>query len=371
MTQVYDIAVLGATPAGYAAARLLASQKRSVVLMDGPHPLGQCPLADWAPADALELPGLAESLAVNCAAGDFDRVCYHNVKLSNRVEYKFRNGAGVFVDYRVLCKALRTEAVAAGVTMRTTSTPPAIHLKEEQVALVGSKQAVARLLLVTHNVTSDLMRELSLPARSQPTGSLTAAGLDVPLTKAKASGLNGALHVVEMPERSELGMFFIMGRVLHLRVITSSPASGTPAAELSTMVANLQRAGILPGNLALAKARGAIWHPPAAAALELESHVAKRCLLTGTAGGFGDSVTGQTIRPSIESALLAAETAAQALDSGHCQETLTNFTTIWRKRMSRYLRPPSTSLQLLLPLVFVNRSILPRFTRALLFGEEI
>ena len=121
----------------------------------------------------------------------------------------------------------------------------------------------------------------------------------------------------------------------------------------------------------MGRAGGAVWHPPAGVALELETHVAKRCLLMGTAGGFAESVTGQTIRPSLESALLAAETAMAALESPDTQEKLATFKTAWRKKQSSYLRPPSTSLHLLLPLLFVNQSIITRFTRSLLYGESI
>ncbi len=137
------------------------------------------------------------------------------------------------------------------------------------------------------------------------------------------------------------------------------------------MLSSLQRAGMLPADLPLGRARGAVWHPPAGAALEMESHVAKRCILAGTAGGFCEPVTGQTLRPSVESALLAAQAALAALQSANTQETLMEFKTAWREHLARYLRPPSIPLHLLLPLLFVNRSMVDKFTRALLYGESI
>ena len=47
------------------------------------------------------------------------------------------------------------------------------------------------------------------------------------------------------------------------------------------------------------------------------------------------------------------------------------FKNHWRKNLADYLRPPNTSLQMLLPLLFVNQQIVAKFTRALLFGETI
>ena len=137
------------------------------------------------------------------------------------------------------------------------------------------------------------------------------------------------------------------------------------------MVGSLQQAGLLPDKIQLGRARGAVWHPPAGVALELGTHVAKRCLLMGTAGGFAESVTGQTIRSSLESAFLAAETARAALNGPDTQGKLAAFKSAWREKQSSYLRPPSTSLHLLLPLLFVNQSIITRFTKALLYGESI
>ena len=70
-------------------------------------------------------------------------------------------------------------------------------------------------------------------------------------------------------------------------------------------------AGILPASLSLDKARGAVWYPPAGEALDMETHVAKRCILIGTAGGFADTITGQTLWPSIRSAMIGAEAVAR------------------------------------------------------------
>ena len=168
-----------------------------------------------------------------------------------------------------------------------------------------------------------------------------------------------------------MGMFFVLGSCLHLRVISNSTASGTRAAELSMMAAGLQEAGILPAELSLGRARGAVWHPPAGTALELETHVAKCCLLVGMAGGFASGVTGQTLAPSVRSAILAAKAAIAALDSKNTQEALGKFKNSWRNALADYLRPPSTSLRMLLPLLFANENIIPKFTRALIYGENI
>ncbi len=371
MSQVYDIAILGATPAGYAAAYYLARHGCEVVLIEAPHPANECPLADWVPQGFFQLLGLPKSLARDCGAKSFRNVRYHNVALDKRVEYRSRKTSGLFLQQADLCKAQRAAAAKAGVKMRSTKTPPTIHLQEERVRLAGTTQLTAQLLLIAHSCPNDVLTDLALPVHTVPQSQLVVAALDVPAGDGHSAALQRALHVIELPERSELGIFFPLDNVIHLRVISNSPAAGTRAEELSEMVTNLQAAEILPGNLQLGRARGALWNPPAGVALELETHVAKRCILAGTAGGFADSITGQTIRPSVASALLAAEMALAALKSPDTQETLMEFKTSWREHLADSLRPPSTSLQLLLPLLFVNQNIVNRFTRALLYGENI
>lgn len=371
MARIYDVAVLGATPAGYVAAICLRKTQRDVVLLDGPRDASECPLSDWAPAGTLKMTGLPKGLARSSGARRFSRVAYHNVAMDKTVQYQSSTPAGVMVSYRKLCDALRQCADQAGVRLRSTGTGPAVQLMEDRVKLVGTTQVAARLLLVAHNRPAEMLADLAMPARSAEQPQLAVAGLDVPLAKSDASRLAGALHIIEMPERSELGLFFVLGEIVHIRVISNSPASGNRARDLSEMVSRLQQAELLPGKIQLGRAKGAVWHPPAGAALEMERHVAKRCLLIGTAGGFAESITGQTIRPTMESAIIAAETAHNALAAANVQETLMGFKSAWRKRQASYLGPPSTSLRLLLPLLFVNQAIVTRFTKALLYGDDI
>ena len=59
----YEVAVLGATPAGLVAAHYLASHGCQVVLVDAPRESTECPLADWVPRTFFHLPGLPKGLS--------------------------------------------------------------------------------------------------------------------------------------------------------------------------------------------------------------------------------------------------------------------------------------------------------------------
>jgi len=370
MAQDFDIAVLGATPAGYAAAYSLAKKGRQVILLDAPDQPSESSLSDWAPREFFDIPSLPKGLEKACAAKAFKQMVYHNSDLSKQVEYSTRATIGYFLNVKDLLTSFRRLAVAAGVKIRSCRTRPTVRLLEDHVDLLSTPLTRARLLLIACNTPAEAVVELTLQGQHLPQPPMVVVALDVPMGAA-AKPLAGALHVIESRDRSDMGMFLVAGGQLHIRMISASVASGTRVAELTALVAKLQRAGIVPANLPLSKATGAVWYPPAGMALELETHVAKRCMLIGTAGGFAESITGQTLFPSIKSAVIAADIAQVALDHAHTQDELMKYKTLWRKNLADYLRPPNTSLQMLLPLLFVNQQIVAKFTKALLFGDSI
>ncbi|MBN1943926.1 MAG: hypothetical protein JW849_11590 [Phycisphaerae bacterium] len=388
MAKLYDVLILGATPAGYAAAAQLAGEKHDVVVIDAPpqDPAAapaECPLTDWIPATLFSprrgkaAVGASPSLPRDADAEAFQAVRYHDAALQRTAEFALKEPAGYFVSPDALCQAMRNQAVQAGATVRATRNPVRIHPYEDHVDVVTTRPIHGRLLIVAHDTPEAILSRLGRGVR-ETSPAMTAVGLDVPLptgrrkkSDAWTQPLRGALHVMELPERSELGLFFLAGATLHLRVLSTSAAAGNRSAELTGMIQSLQKAKVLPGDLDFSRARGAVWLPSAGAALEQETHEAKRCLLAGSAGGFADSVTGQSIYPAVCSALLAAATAHKALASKTPQETLMTFRDVWRKTLADYLRPPNTSLAMLLPLLFVNEGVVEKFSRALLFGEDI
>jgi hypothetical protein len=376
MAKLYDIGILGATPAGLAAADWLARRRRSVVLIDPPRLELECPLSDWVPGSFFRVKNLPKGLTRKASAVPFRRVVYHNADGDKRVEHRSRSTSGYFLAPEALDSALSNKS--SRIRRRTTKTWPAIRLDDDAVRVLGTTEVMAKVLLIVHARPRDIVSDLSLPVQSVSGSPLVVAGLDIPLpAEATDEDLLDGLHVVEARERSEVGLFFIVGETLHVRIISWSRAAGARAAELTEMLSGLQQAGILPEDLPLAKARGAVWRPPAGVALELETHVAKRCVLAGTAGGFVDPITGHVPMPSVRSALLAAEAADHAVSGSKratgrsIQTALEHFRSVWRKDLGTYLRPPSTSLQMLLPLLFVNERVVPRFTGALLTGKPI
>jgi len=374
MARTYDIAILGATPAGLAAGYQLASDGCSVVLVDCPADGDECPLSDWVPADLFGLNGVPKSLARRCGAESFRAVRYHNVDLDRNTEHRSRSVVGYFVHPDKLRQLLAADARKAGVSFRKALAAPEIELMEDGVVLAAARRTKAKLLLIAGGSATEAVGALSMPNGGTFPSNLGVAGLDIPLTPAAAKKIaDKTLHVVEAPRRTDLRMYFASGKTLHVRVLSESRGEGPGVGELSGLLGSLQSAGLLPDRLALGKASGAFWRPQAGVAMEMNSHTAKRCLLTGSAGGFAASVTGQTLYPSICSALLAAKCVAAAIKKPPkvLQDQLLTYKSAWRQALGRYLCPPDTNLQMLIPLLFANKRVVPRFTKALMKGERI
>ena len=374
MAKVFDIAVFGGTPAGLAAGYWLAKNGLSVVLVDWASEGDESPLSDWAPASLFALDGMPKSLAGKCSATPFRSVRYHNVDFTRHAEHRGRPVLGHFLNPAKLRKAMAAEARKAGVSLRKVKTIPQIELQENGVTLSGACRSKARLLLYVGGSASAAFGHLSLHGGGSFPSQLKVAGLDIPLTPAVAKAITDkSLNVIETPKRSDLGMYFVAGNTLHARVMSESAGKGPGVGELSALISGLRDAGLLPERLSLGKAAGALWRPQAGVAMEMNSHAAKRCLLAGSAGGFAAAVTGQTLYPSVHSAILAARCAAEVLggDEAKIQERLGKFKTSWRKAIGQYLSPPDASLQMLVPLLFANKRVVPRFTMSLLNGDKI
>jgi flavin-dependent dehydrogenase len=108
---------------------------------------------------------------------------------------------------------------------------------------------------------------------------------------------------------------------------------------------------------------------PGGVALDMDTHVGKRCLLIGEAGGFVAAFSHEEIYPAMCSGWIAAESALGALRAPVLQDELASFGAAWRGRLADYLRMPNTDLSLLVPLVFNNAQMSRRVARAFLLGQ--
>lgn len=416
MSVEFDIAVQGASAAGYVAAISLARAGRRVALVNSPASRTESPLADWLPADTLEDCPLLRSVKAPAGMDAFHELNFHSWDLKSQSTYKSRGAAGYLLETKALLAALDAAAAKAGVRRFDMEKAPRLELQETAVVMHGRCLQESRrrkppayepcrlqssLLLIAAGRPVEAMADLAMPIRTAPAERLSLCGLDVPLIEGKARPeLSKGLHIMSLERAGRLGFFFVVANTAHVRILSSedevrlvpqaargkggkqaqraggpeerAPLSmGAGAAALAELIARLQQGGLLPAGLNLAKARGAFWRPPGGAALELDTLLAKRTLLVGTAGGFASATTGQTLDPTVRSALVAADVAGKALASERTQDALSAYKTQWRDLLADRIRPPGTSLQMLLGMALSNQAMTRRFAKALLYGESI
>jgi len=382
MARLLDIAVLGATPAGYVAAMILARKGHDAAVVDAPAAATESPLADWVPAELFRTcPPLK---AVKSAGTDaaFRAVRFHGPELASEAAYRHRGVAGYVLHRATLVRALERAAGKAGVRRVRSAERVTPELEEASVRLPARRPVRARLLLLAQDGPVEAMAALGLPARAAPTGRLRLWGVNVPLSGPQRRRVGPDMHIVAFEGGERLGMYFAAGADLHVRIIAGrqeppgvaeeepSPAEGDADA-LGRLIARLQWAGLLPERLSLRRAKAAAWYPPGGAALEMETHLAKRTLLVGTAGGFAADLSGQTLDPTVRSARVAADVAGRALRSTGVQDALADYKKRWRDPLADRIRHTGTSLKMLMPMVLSNRTMTRRFARALLYGENL
>lgn len=110
---------------------------------------------------------------------------------------------------------------------------------------------------------------------------------------------------------------------------------------------------------------------PRGGALELETHVVKRCLLIGDAGGFVSALSHEGLHPGFCAAAIAVRVCREALAAVHPQDALAEFDAAWRSETADYIRMPNADLRFLLPLVFSNPQMARKLAGAFALGENI
>jgi flavin-dependent dehydrogenase len=379
MKKTYDIAVLGATAAGYVASATLAKTGHDVILLESPQAQAgqfptESPLADWIPADTFKTCPLLQKTKTSATDSAFRSMHFYSADLTRQAVHSSKSVMGFTLKPEKFIKTLAASARQAGARIVGLKRPVGIDLQESAVVLSekspSGKEFRTAVLLIAHDSPAEAIAEAGISMQSAPKERMTVCGLDVPLPSSRRK-TPSALHIAAISGAERFGMFFQAGNALHVRIVYLAGAASNGGEELVRLIQNLQQAELVDKNLDLSRATASLWHPPGGEALDMETHTAKRTLLIGTAGGFASAMTGATLDASIRSALVAADVAGRALRSDRLQETLSEFKDQWRDTIAGNIRPPGTSIQMMLPMALTNKAMTTRFAKAFLHGENI
>ncbi|MEE9296408.1 MAG: NAD(P)/FAD-dependent oxidoreductase [Phycisphaerae bacterium] len=365
----YDVLVVGAGPAGAVAAARLAAQGHAVVVVEASGEGGKLLCAGWLNAKAKPLLLELKIPLKDIGARPFRSVTFYNVDFSKSAVPHFAEAPGYLIERARLDKRLVRAATDAGATLIEGRRVTDVALGELLVTLQldEGEPLQGRLLIVAAGRGSELLERLQLGPGAFPAG-WWAAHVDADNVVTK--GEPRFAIVLGLDELGGFGMITAgNGRASVGVQMAAGKDKVVPA--IIRLCTQAVEHGILSVDLCEQAARAQVIMTPAAVALAMDTHVAKRALMVGDAGGFVSATSGEGIYPAMWSARIAAEVIHQALEDPSPQDVLMGFDTRWRTQMADHLRAPGTDTQYILPLVFSNQPMADRMGAAFFCGENI
>lgn len=377
----FDVLIVGAGTSGATAAALCARKDLSVGLLDirpSPRVSDQ---SVWINAEARDL-------LEQCGA-DIDSVgrqpvgglTFCSADFEKTISSEFETPLAYVVNRAELENELIEAAVAAGASLQAGKRVETLDVMEETVRLTleGESHIEGRFLIAADGARSSMARQLGLVGSAAPSCWCAQADVTVsPGSKNKpAAGGPSVTMVLGMIESRGVGTIIHQADRVAIRL--AGPGTATEIGEFfDEFVSDARQAGLLGKDVdAEGRCEKGFWHEPmiepipVGMAIELESHVGKRSLLVGDAGGFAASISYEGIYPGMWSAAVATEVIADAAAGETGQDILGEFDGRWRLAMADYLRMPNTDLHFLLPLVFSNQQMADRMAAAILSGKNI
>lgn len=368
---LFDVAVVGAGPAGSAAAITLARKGRRVLLVErDPFPRST-PCAGWISTRAVEILTGWGVKPRRILDEPFTEVTLYNADFSRSAKPLLADPVGYLVDRAQFDQALVNIAVKNKAVLVQGCAVANLRLGETSVTiqLTDGREFESRLLLLAPGRVSPLLDRVQ-PARSSDGRPVWAAYVfeDRPPTGKRTRPTVGVVFGLDGGES------FGFCTVSRNRVSVSVAWKGK-FAQTGEMLVGLCQAAyrnqVVPVDLSERAKSALVVRTPSAAALDLDSHVCKHTLLIGDAGGFVSAVSNEGIYPAIWSAGIAADVVHEALDADPSQDVLMTFDSRWRVEMAEHLRSPHTDIRFLLPLIFTNQPMADRMGAAFFFGENI
>lgn len=365
-----DVAVIGAGPAGATAAIILAGQGYQVTLVERHALPRKASGLSWLNMRAKELLSewkLPIKSILDCPVPE---VVFHNVDFTKTARPALQGAAGFLVDRSLFANELVDAAKRAGTVVRAGSGVSRIRLREAEVIveLENETSFASKLLILATGHRGELFEQAGY-SRATGSGVVWSAHVDRPIPKAARNGVR-VVVVLGLDRRGGFVVFCQSEERISATVNWFGDREGAVPAFTEVCRLAFERK-VIPVDLRDGIADATIIRNPVAAALDMDTHVTKHCILIGDAGGFISAASQEGLYPAIWSAQIAAGVVDEALRSRHSQDVLKTFDTAWRMKMADYLRSPNTDPQFLVPLVFSNQPMADRMAAAFFSGENI
>lgn len=361
---IYNVIVIGAGAAGATAAALLSAKKLKVALVDKvDHDQELPPRPDWLLQPVLDILDEIKVVYHDCVGPPFTGAVFYPADLSKSAETTEKKPPAFRVDYTQLVRQINCRAVEMGVERIVGRAPKSIETAEDNVEITldtGSCLKGSFLIMATG---AGIANEVGTETCSNW---VAQACLEVGSAKT-----DDKMHwVLGMSQPRLLACWWFVEKTAMVNLHAQGSAEQVEG-RLRNLLSNLAEQKLLPGGASANEVSIRLRPAPAESALTIDSHIAKRSLLIGDAGGFIPAMSRGGIYSAMWSASLAADVLVSAVCSEHAQDELRGFSNLWRSTMAEYLRPPHTDARFLLPMVFSNQQIAQRMAAAFWRGENI
>ncbi len=368
--ETYDVAIIGAGPAGAVAAHCLAKNGHRVLLLDRAVFPRSTACSGWVSA---HVPAMLKDVGIESAKmfdQPFSDVVIHSADFSKAAKPTFESPPGYLVDRAAFDGALVKCAVASGAAFQPETEIARIHLGESSATLTSREGRAfeSRLLALASGRMSPLAESIGFPSLSG--GSRWVATASAEGKQVKGPKVPRVAIVLGLDGASSFGFVRLYKDHVSVDVAWDGDKADATRALIGLCKALTGRK-LIPVDLLDSAVKAEPMRSTAAAAIDMDTHVCKHTLLIGEAGGFVSAVSNEGIYPAIWSATIAAEVLEDALSSQHSQDALIAFNSAWRMKMAEHLRSPHTDVRFLLPLVFSNQPMANRMAAAFFFGDNI
>ena len=370
-SETFDVAVVGAGPAGATMAIILAKQGRRVALLDGAEFPREASSLAWLNIQVAPLLAEIGIRAKSTFIRPFRQVTFFDSEFSKSTQPAFDEDVGYLVDPVAFANSLVAAASESGVSLVAGSAVAETWLKEDSVVLEleNGEQVESRLLVLASGRGSDLLDRAGFTREGRDSVIWTAQ-----VEAALKSGAVGAAPQVSiifgLDKTGSFGVCCLTEDWMSVSInwLGEREEAIPELAHLSNEAFIHQ---VVPLDLSGEARSVPLVRSPGGVALDMDTHVGKHTLVIGDAGGFVSAASNEGIYPAMWSAQIAAEVIGAALQSPHSQDELMAFDSKWRMKMADYLRRPNTDSQFLIPLIFSNQPMADRMGAAFFSGENI
>jgi flavin-dependent dehydrogenase len=295
-------------------------------------------------------------------------VTLYKADLSETAVPRFESPPCTLVDRSRFDAQLVQVATKAGAEFFPSHRASELSLGESDVTVrCDERSFVGKLLILASGRGTPLYESLRLGSVS-----MNAQWWASQVESDSSTGRDDASIGVVLGLDSSGGFGYVVvadGRVT-VNVQTCGPRE-TVVGTITHLCRNLVLHDVIGTDLSSLAARSEVVAIPPSVALSMETHVGKRSVVIGDAGGFVSAASGEGIYPAMWSGKIAAEVVGRAVAASSPQDVLMEFNTAWRTEMADYLRPPNTDVQYILPLVFSNQPMADRMGAAFFSGVNI